>query len=53
MREGLEKGVAPQMLDDFIMNNSYDAFDTEFEEAMDAWEAYCEELAQEDADLKN
>ena len=42
------------LLDDFIMNDSYDAFDQEFEEQMDAWEAYCEEVAKEnDSDLKN
>ena len=41
------------MLDDFIMNDSYDAWDQEFEEQMDAWEAYCEELAKEPDDLKN
>lgn len=42
------------LLDDFIMNDSYDAFDEEFEKQMDAWEAYCEEVAKEnDSDLKN
>ena len=41
------------MLDDFVMNDSYDAFDEEFEEQMDAWEAYCEELAKETGDLKS
>lgn len=42
------------LMDDFIMNDSYDAWDQEFEEQMDAWEEYCKECAKEtDSDLKN
>jgi len=41
------------MLDDFIMNDSYDAWDEEFDEMMEAWDDYCKELAEESDDLKN
>ena len=42
-------------LDDFIINNSYDAWEDEFEKQMDAWDAYCASLiSDEDTnDLKN
>ena len=41
------------MLDDFILNDSYDAWEDEFEEMMDAWEDYCEECAKEADGLQN
>lgn len=41
------------MLDDFIMNDSYDAWSEEFDEMMGAWDEYCKELAEESDDLKN
>ena len=42
------------MLDDFIMNDSYDAWAKEFDEQMQAWEAYCAEVADETyGNLKN
>lgn len=41
------------MLDDFILNDSYDAWEDEFEEMMDAWEDYCKECAEEADDLQN
>lgn len=41
------------MPDDFLMNESYDAWDEEFDNEMAAWDEYCKELAEESGDLKN
>lgn len=51
MREKETERGADGMLDDFILNDSYDAWDLDFEEAMDAWEEFCKELAQEKSTL--
>ncbi len=39
------------MPDDFVTNDSYDAYDADYEEEEQTWDEYCRELARESDDL--